>query len=475
MRYERSTGGAAAPASTPPFRGPVNRRLPEDDTMPQLAIAWDGAAMREIFQAGLPPARQTAFEIRDCRVTRFRYRQGIRSIVLYTLDLFETATGRDSTQWMVGMTYPADKAERVYRRLWGELVEQGSSMACEPFVPVFFIPQLKMLVQTFPFDRYLSSLPALFSQRPAALQTLFLAQFGPGAWQIERWGIEPARYRPLLGATLCYTITARNITSGWAKTRRFYVKIYRDKDGWRAYEFLRKVEPLFADATAGIGAVEPITYLCDLNALVLKQAPGESLEDRLLESKDLANAATLSARGLAALHQNNVSTPRNLSPGSMITSIRKKARLIAWACPHLKAEIREIIAALETRIEEVTPRPTHMDIKLDHLFLHKDRVALIDLDSMAGADPVYDPATLLARLYAMPYLTDVARTTVQTFADRFTDEYFSRVPGQWRHRLPVNYASASIKTALYFVQHQEPQWSEKTGEIIQKAGEAVAG
>ena len=154
--------------------------------MPQLETLWNAAAMRSVFHNTLPPAEQKAFEIRDCRLSRFRYRQGVRSIVLYELDLVETATGHDSIRWMVGTTYPTGKAKRMYKRFNGDLTSSGLASACSPFNPVSFIPEVKMLVQTFPFDRHLSTLPMLMTERPAALQSVFLQQFGPGTWRIER-------------------------------------------------------------------------------------------------------------------------------------------------------------------------------------------------------------------------------------------------------------------------------------------------
>ncbi|HEX5913117.1 MAG TPA: hypothetical protein VFY54_08325, partial [Rubrobacter sp.] len=62
-----------------------------DPAFPQLGIATDPALMKETFRTHLRPVGK-AYDIEDCRLTRFRYRQGSRSRLQYTLRLLEPDT-----------------------------------------------------------------------------------------------------------------------------------------------------------------------------------------------------------------------------------------------------------------------------------------------------------------------------------------------------------------------------------------------
>jgi len=43
-------------------------------------------------------------------------------------------------------------------------------------------------------------------------------------------------------------------------------------------------------------------------------------------------------------------------------------------------KVKEIIRALETHLKEAPSRPTHLDIKADHIFFDDSRVIFIDMD-----------------------------------------------------------------------------------------------
>ena len=453
----------------------VTEELPMDPALPQLRIAWNPDLMREVFRSTLRPLGKDSYHIQNCRISRFRYRQATRSIVLYELRLREAATGHERNIWVTGVTYPGDRARHLSNKLLSTNPERGIPEAWMPFEPVSFIPDLKMLVQIFPVDRYLPTLPMLIRGLPPKLEHLFLDQFGAGVWRIKQWHVEPARYRPFLGVTLRYTIDAREVESNHCKTRCFYVKVYRDDSGKQTYEMLRILQQRFSDGKEGFTTVKPIAYLNDLRALILEAAPGKSLEQVLLDDKDVEGAASKAARALAALHKSNIAVTRHRSREDMITRAKKAETFIQWACPNLSMKVKEIIRALETHLKEVPSCPTHLDIKADHIFFDDSRVIFMDMDSFGLGDPVFDPASLLARLEALPNISSISHSTVQTAARVFSEEYFANVPNSWRRRLPLNYTCAALNVAVYFVQHQEPNWRTVVTKIVNKAGDAVSG
>ena len=97
-----------------------------------------------------------------------------------------------------------------------------------------------MLVQVFPYDHQLPSLPILMAGPPPTLEPLVLARFGEGDWRTEAWDVEPVRYRTGARMTLRLRVRVRNRTTGQLEERCFYAKVYREEeDGERTYEVTR--------------------------------------------------------------------------------------------------------------------------------------------------------------------------------------------------------------------------------------------
>ena len=445
--------------------------LTGDPTLPHIEIASDPDAMLQIFRNHLQPAEDTAYDIRDCRLSRIRYRAGFRCVLQYTLSITELDSGEESNLPVSGTMYAASgKAERASRKLLTTDLRQETPDAWLIFEPVSFIPDLDMLVQIFPYDRRLPTLPKLAAGPPPALERLLLGRFGEGDWFAEAWEVEPVRYRNGLSAVLAYTARARNRGTGETAYRRFYIKTQRKASGEdRALPAVREAAVDFLDVA------QPIAYLRDLDALVLDEVPGVSLEELLLEGHNPAGTMRKIARDLAAFNQIDIIPERRHTLSEQIASLERSGSLLRWACPHLIPEIDSIIAAVTDHLEEVQPRPTHRDLKTDHIFLHENRTILIDFDLFAGADPVLDPALLMARLTAMPDLLPIPRNRTRTAARAFAEEYFAHVPRSWRDRLQLHYAGALLEGAHGFFRRQEPDWSEKITGLVRESENSLRG
>lgn len=452
-----------------------DQTFPRDPFLPQLQIAWNPELMLEVFRHTLRPFGEIEYDILSCKLSRFRYRQGIRSIVLYQLILRERGTGVERNLWVSGVTYPDDRANRLYHQILSSNAGQRIPESLLWVEPVSYIPELKMLIQVFPQDHFLLTLPLLIAGPPEKLERFFLEHFGPGSWRMERCEVEPVRYRPFIGATLRYKIEAMNTSVNSGRTKYFYVKIYREKSVRQAYELFNKVYLSTSSAGKGFTTVKPLAYFEDLQALVLEAAPGKSLEQLILQDENVDAAILKSARALAEFHQSKMAFTQYRSMQETLLRASKAGRFIQWACPDLSGKVNEIMNKLKLSLKDVPPCPTHLDIKAGHIFIDDDKAVFIDLDSFALSDPVFDPASLLIEMEMRPSLSSIHRSTVDALSKAFLKEYFARVPGNWYNRLPVNYSCAALKAALYYLQHQEPFWSKHVVMIVNRAIEALSG
>jgi hypothetical protein len=372
---------------------------------------------------------------------------------------------------VTGVIYPEDRAEHIWKKLRAADPKPEISGAFETFEPVSFIPELKMLVQLFPFDRRLPALPLCMRDPSAEIESLLLARFGPGNWQTESWDVEPIRYRAGLAVVLRYTVQARDKTTRRREKRRFYAKIYRDEKGEQIYQVLQGLWARSSNGGEHLTVASPIAYLSGPRALFQEEASGTSFQEILLHGPDreVDSAARRVARAIAALHLDHIPTPRHHLVQDEVAVLEKIGKTLQWASPDLKGELAAIGRAIVRSLKEVPLRPTHLDLKTDHVLLDREHCALLDLDSFALADPVLDAAHVLAQIGGLKFRPAASNDRLLLAAGAFTEEYFNHVPGEWRSRLVPHYAGAALKVALGFFRRQEPEWREKACSMIKEA------
>src|SRR5207247_5816225 len=176
------------------------------------------------------PLTRQAYHIRECLLSQVSYQQAARCILQYTLRLVEPGTGRERSQWVTGSIYTQDKAEQIWQRLREADPGPDIPEAFQTFAPVSYIPDLKMLVQVFPYDRRLPISPLLLAGPSSELEPLLLSRFGPGDWHIEAWNIEPIYYRPGAALVLRHAVQARDGANGTVSEKRIYLKVFSSRN-----------------------------------------------------------------------------------------------------------------------------------------------------------------------------------------------------------------------------------------------------
>jgi hypothetical protein len=389
----------------------------------------------------------------------------------------EPDTDRERDVQVTGIIYAQkNKAEQAWRKLQATDPRQEIPDSWLTFEPVSFVPELGMLVQVFPYDRRLPTLPLVMAGPPPELEPVLLDRFGAGEWRLEACNVEPVRYREQGGAVLRYGAKARNAATGGRREKSFYAKVYRHEKGEQTYQALRTLWSRTSANGEGFTVVRPLAYLSELRALILEEAPGRTLEEILLGDGDTTGALRRVARALAAFNQGDA--PPTTQPhllADQVAVLERARRLLGWACPHLRLEVESIIEGVLAGLQEVPLRLTHRDLKPDHIFVDGERTIFIDLDSLAKADPVLDPAYLLARLAAMPALFPISPERTRAAAREFAEEYFSHVPGGWQERLPFHYASALLKMSFGLFGRQAPDWPGKIATLLEEAKASLAG
>jgi hypothetical protein len=448
--------------------------LPADPALPGLRIASDEDRMRELFRRHLRPLRAGALDIEACRLSRVHYHRGDRCSLRYTLRLIDRDTGRERSQWVTGLIYAGDRAARIWRKLRVSDPRREIPRVFRTFEPISFIPDPRMIAQVFPYDRHLPALSRLTLTPPPDLEPVFLAEFGPGDWQIAACSVEPVQYRIGRAAVLRYEVEARTRSTPTGERKRFFAKVYRQEEqGERAQRVLRALWDR-PRAGAGLTVPKPVAYLSDLRTVVQEQARGTSLRQILLQGHD-GSAVEEAARALNVFRLGReVALPPH-RPDAEVAVLERASQLLGWACPQLQGQVETLVDTIVGRLDEVSPEPTHGELKTDHIFLDGDVLAVVDLDSCSRSDPVLDPARVLADLASLPLrlgMLDDVRWKAAAHA--FAEEYLRGAPRGWRARLVPHYAGALLKEAVDLFRHLEPRWPEKVPMLIEEAEGALS-
>jgi tRNA A-37 threonylcarbamoyl transferase component Bud32 len=278
-----------------------------------------------------------------------------------------------------------------------------------------------------------------------------------------------------MGAVLRVGLPAHDTTSGRRETAGCYLKVYRNERGRETFELLRSWGEGARPGRRPYGLVRPIAYLSELRTLVLEEAAGTSLRERLLEACDPVAAMRTVARAVASFHEDDLEVTRRYSLADQRDDLRQAAALVQWVCPDKRAKIGGVAAVVEHALEEVTPAPIHRDLTPEHVFLADDRVTFVDADSIALGDPLRDPALLLAHVAGRVGLEGLSEQDAHAIAVAFGEEYLRHVPAAWRKRFRLQCAGAFIETAAGIMRTQGPGWRERVSDVAAHARHALAG
>jgi len=467
----RSTSPGADPTlSSPPRIRADSDGYPIDSAFPELPVATDCGQMLGVFREHLEPLAGKAIEIRSCRPFRFRCHQSdSRSVLQYTLHVADRATGREWDQWVTGLLYAENaKAEQLWKELQdedpsGEIPERWRS-----FRPIAFVPDLRMIVEVFPYDRKLRNLRRVMGMERGLLESVARERLGPGSWYLDFPTIRPTRYRTELGATLRYTVRARELKSNRLETVRLYLKVYRERNqrGAETFQTLRAIRDKVRRSPAAYSVVEPIAYLKDVRTLILAEAPGQSLTHFLRRVSDPADAMRRVARALAEFNQDDLPFSRSLSLADRLSLVRRSSDLLEWACPERKATVQSLAEKVLRESEEVPSSPIHGDMKPDHVFLDDDSITFIDFDSIVLGDPLYDPSHLFAYLVGGARTESYRKSVEGRAAETFVKEYFRLVPAAWEPRFPIAAAGALLEVGCSIFRRHEPGWREQLRRVV---------
>lgn len=435
------------------------RPFPFDAGIAELPQALDCEQAGALLGRHLRTAADEAVEVEDCRVVRLRYRPEQRCVVQYAVKVRDPRTSTSVLELVTGTIYAdSGRAARRAERL------SGSE----------FIPELNMVVRIFPSDRKLQHAHTLVSAEDPELKAAVIGAFGHGAWSVERWTTDVVRYREGLSLVVRYTVGAREAHTRSVRQLTFYAKAYPDREAaQRAFAFLEELAR-YAAASGRLGSMQgPIAWIDHLGCVLFAATPGRPLTE-VLDSADepgLLAAIDDTAGALGRFNVSDAPMARQFSVADYLHSLRRPVAILERACPEIAPDLGRIIDATRG-LRDGERRPTHRDMKPEHVLVGPRGPTFIDLDSCAAADPVLDVALMLARFAAIAR-DGGQRRRMGVIASAFARRYFADVPATWRDRLPVYLAASLMEVAAGLFHRQERNWRSDVPKLIATSREVL--
>jgi hypothetical protein len=432
----------------------------EDNKLPHLQKALDPQAMapafEEFFRAEYP---NRELKVDELQIGRVYYKPDKNCGIIYRLS-YRDQENRPLELMFYGKMPANGKANAKPER------EQPTQWpGCGFWKPVTFWPEMDMVLHTFPYDPELPYLGQLvevdFIKRQVEEN---LAGFGlSSGWKCVEVVPRLGKYRP----NKRYVFRCELVLADAANDRRqivFYSKTYDSPQSRYVFEVLQKVYQS-ACLTGQFNIPRPILHVDSANTFWQMAWEGKNFSSamhqlgwaNLPQTGFVPQIATM----LAALQQ--VKMPElQMAPGPttalVIENARGDAGDIAGFLPEQRAAVEKIIEALELlapAIEAHKLQTTiHGTFKIAQILYRaepdgRSQLALVDFDSVACGDPLYDVAEFIASLVHLRAGEGIPAAPIAESVELFLTSYQNQVPWACDRRRVAWYVVAFLLAKIH--------------------------
>ena len=437
-----------------------------DPTLPFLSSALDGEIVRHFCRALIGDDIETS--IVSCRVTRVRFRRAQRCIIQYELTL-RRADGAEQVHWLVGYQY-ADC--RKYRARANQLQRLTADRhPVDGLRPGIVIEEIRLLLQRFPFENRLPALVGFYFGIDRTVNLHLSQILHSDDWILASLDTHPARWRVGLSAVLRLELVVKHRDTGERRQHRLFARL----DATETDTGLRSMLERSQDAGKLPFDLAPTLLSIPQQSLSIQaSANGRALDSLLLESKANIDDARCLARVLANWHSAGEPLQNRCAKAEFEAVLEHSVRALANAVPACSLRLERLAQRIGRQMNHGLYRPAHLDLKAEHIFLHGDRITLIDIESAADADPMLDVAILYARLHHAAPLYALPDSASSLFALQLMRAYHQRVPSNWWRNFSACYAWALLKLAVHLFVCQRPDWPDWIERFVTEAELAIS-
>ncbi len=325
-----------------------------------------------------------------------------------------TLSGKGSdpqTQLYTGNLYDNEKLQDAYERLQGQV-------AAEPPVgrAITLVPEANMVLTAFPNDAgmRLMSEEILLESLKAYLPEITRGELKNKRWKITQIKTEILRYVPNKRFTMRCIVTVKTGRKT-EKTFRFVAKQLKSaRKANELYNNLYMIPKIWKDNISDleintmtsesfelpVRIPYPLAYDEANRIVYFEELPGKNLLKALHEI-DVRTIIPAIGELLANFHCACKPTRKIVSFEGELAEMDEAIQKVIRKMPRLKSRLNRIYREMGTNLPEKDffLSLLHGTFRLNHIFVHNNELALLDMDSVRMGHPAYDVANFLSSLY----------------------------------------------------------------------------
>ncbi len=417
-----------------------------DPCFPQMSKALSQTRMLEAFQknlVGAPKAGGGGFLIHSCQIGEQRYKPGKSCVVNYRIEILNTATQALREQILCARLCKTGEGPSEFKD-----ASRKTLFKPENLPPILYLPDLEMVLWTFPNDRKLTHLPKMLElsflceDLPQRLPSLNL-QSSNHLMDIKAQVIH---YLPERSCVIRYILDLENCETGEVRSLVVFGKIYPDDSGQTVYSIMKQLSSQLGD----LRVARPLAYDADLNVLWQSELSGRPFRAEEIKALHCDKVMEEMAATVAALHRSKLEGVSHFKVSDILNLLKETRDVVGKTHPQWANRMGSLVQTLLTRSEEiglgtVPITPIHGDLKIGNMLIDAGKVALIDMDCVRLGDPLCDLGSFIANFYYNGILTESDENHTRWLVEKFCRVYSEQV--EWEvseARLHWHIASAFL-------------------------------
>ena len=465
---------------------PASRRsgppltAPRDAAIPHLAEALDAATMRWIFQStlfadrspyGAPARRGARWQVRRCEIEWIKYRPGKNCTVAYRVGVHDASTRRNAEQLLCARVFEAGRSVARF-----EAIPVEALVRPEIGPPILHLPEMDMIVCTFPNDMKLHALPSLVDAdrlRNELMPAVVGAAVGPG-WTITAVMSDVVQYVPEETCTVRVRAHLECADSGDHEAIIVYGKIFKGGQGADTFAMMHRLWDCEARREGRLRMARPLVYDLDHHALWQMGVPGSALLEEDLTGPRSRALLAKAAIAVGALHTSSVVCTRSVEVADAQGRLVEMRRVLPQITPSVRFALEPLVDRLLVQGEHLGVQPSavlHGDLRLRHFIVDGDDVSLIDVDNVCHGSPWQDIGSLAATMLYKGMLAGLPDRVIHDSLALFCAEYAQNVPWAMSNDVMSWYTAVALINERVFrcVTRMQQDKLERVDDLVARA------
>jgi len=383
-------------------------------------------------------------QVKNCRIGAIYQKPGKSCRVTYFLEV-QDKCGETYENWFHATVSSnglgLQKREKHY-----------AHPGCGFWKPVMLWPEMNMVLHAFPYDPQMPYLGQLIEPdfvRQAIQENM--TGFGlTDDWRCEKIMCSRVKHRPGKSCTLLHEAEMID-RLGSTRYFKFFGKTYRTPVSRHIFDVVQQIFECASLEGGALNIPKPIAHIDAVNTVWQHAWEGQNLSyiGKTCQWKILvdSNVVKKVAAMVAQFHEiriTNCPLRRGASVETVLQNAAEDCAKIARFLPDKTHELRQIMdqiaACAATQNEEIPQKTIHGTFKLAQILCHQERLALVDFDSVALGDPLYDVAEFLASLEFLKVTDAVDPLMINRSISMFLSCYQDRVSWSCDHSRIAFYA-----------------------------------